>query len=145
MSQNHVANTYGLSTDATNAVQNVGIHVISCTNTVFSANRVVDIQGSATQYYPFYFFGSATGIMSVANHNAGNLGGVTDITTGVSTIINSTTGSLRFDGGSGRLGFYGATPVVKPTGTPPASTDLATAIALANDLRSKLVAIGLIS
>lgn len=42
-------------------------------------------------------------------------------------------------------GFYGATPVVQPTGTPANATDLATAITLANSLKASLIALGLIS
>ncbi len=44
-----------------------------------------------------------------------------------------------------KLGFYGATPVVRPTGTPVAATDPATTMALVNSLRSALIALGLIS
>ncbi|YCK81421.1 right-handed parallel beta-helix repeat-containing protein [Arthrobacter sp. D3-18] len=43
-----------------------------------------------------------------------------------------------------KMGFYGATPVAKPTATPVAATDAATTQALVNDLRSKLIALGLI-
>ena len=42
------------------------------------------------------------------------------------------------------LGFYGAAPIVKPAALPAASTDLPTAIALANDLRTKLISLGLL-
>lgn len=41
-----------------------------------------------------------------------------------------------------KLGLWGATPVVRPTGTPAAATDLASVITLANSLRSSLLAIG---
>jgi hypothetical protein len=43
------------------------------------------------------------------------------------------------------LGFYGKAPVVQPTGTPAAATDLATTTALVNDLRAKLITLGLIA
>ena len=43
------------------------------------------------------------------------------------------------------LGFFGAAPVVKPTGTPAAATDLATVIALTNSLRASMIALGLIA
>ena len=43
-----------------------------------------------------------------------------------------------------KVGFYGATPVVRPTATPAAATDPATTMALVNDLRAKLIALGLI-
>ena len=44
-----------------------------------------------------------------------------------------------------KLGFYGATPTTQPTATPANATDLATALTLINDLKAKLIALGLIS
>lgn len=44
-----------------------------------------------------------------------------------------------------RVGFFGTAPVARPTGTPAAATDAATTQALVNDLRSKLLALGLIA
>lgn len=44
----------------------------------------------------------------------------------------------------GKVGFYGTTPILKPTGTPAAATDLATAISLVNSLRTNLLALGLV-
>lgn len=44
-----------------------------------------------------------------------------------------------------KLGFYNATPVVQPSATPVDATDLATALTLVNDLKSKLVTLGLIA
>ena len=44
-----------------------------------------------------------------------------------------------------KLGFYGATPIVRPSATPADATDLASAIALVNNLKAKLIALGLIS
>lgn len=43
-----------------------------------------------------------------------------------------------------KIGFYGATAIVRPSSTPAAATDLATALTLVNDLRTKLLALGLI-
>lgn len=43
-----------------------------------------------------------------------------------------------------KMAFWGATPIVRPAGTPAAATDAATTQALANDLRTKLIALGLI-
>lgn len=42
------------------------------------------------------------------------------------------------------LGFYGTTPITRPTGTPAAATDATTTQALVNDIRAKLLALGLI-
>lgn len=44
-----------------------------------------------------------------------------------------------------KFAFYGATPIVRPTSTPANATDLATALTLVNDLKAKLIALGLIS
>jgi len=44
-----------------------------------------------------------------------------------------------------KLGFFNATPVVQPSATPVDATDLATALTLVNDLKSKLVTLGLIA
>lgn len=59
----------------------------------------------------------------------------TDTTTG--TKIGTATGQ--------KLGFFNATPVVQPSGTPAASTDLASVILLANSLRTNLLALGLVA
>jgi len=57
------------------------------------------------------------------------------------TVIRSTQG---FRHENKPIGFYGATPIAKQTGTPAAATDLTTALALVNDLRAKLLALGII-
>lgn len=51
---------------------------------------------------------------------------------------------LRIGSGN-KLGFFGANPIVRPSGTPADATDLATAIALVNNLKAKLLALGLIA
>jgi hypothetical protein len=43
----------------------------------------------------------------------------------------------------GQLGFFGVTPAVKRPSAAPAATDLATAIALINELKADLLAYGL--
>lgn len=51
-----------------------------------------------------------------------------------------------FGGATDKLAFFGkAAGIALPTGTPAAATDVATTQALANDLRTKLLALGLIS
>lgn len=47
--------------------------------------------------------------------------------------------------GSGRLGFFDAAAIARPTGTPADATDLATALALVNSLKAKLISLGLIA
>lgn len=51
--------------------------------------------------------------------------------------------NVSFD--SNAIGFFGSAPVVKPTGTPAAATDLASAIALVNALRSTILGYNLAS
>lgn len=43
-----------------------------------------------------------------------------------------------------KMAFWGATPIVRPTMTNAAATDLATTMALVNELRSKLISLGLV-
>lgn len=56
----------------------------------------------------------------------------------------ATIGTMFPSASWGKLGFWGATPIVRPTGTPATATDLATALALLNDIRAKLISLGLI-
>lgn len=58
---------------------------------------------------------------------------------------DATTGFKICDTASQKLGFYGAAPVIRPTATPAAATDAATTQTLVNDLRAKLIALGLIA
>jgi len=61
---------------------------------------------------------------------------------------------IKFDGnrgisigafsGADKLGFLGATPILRPSGTPADATDLSTAITLINDLKQKLINLGLV-
>lgn len=65
---------------------------------------------------------------------------------GVNLVFSTgTTGSQIGTAGTQKLAFYGATPIIRPTATPAAATDLATVITLANDLRTKLLALGLVA
>lgn len=59
--------------------------------------------------------------------------------------FGTTTGTQIGTTTSQKIGFYGKTPVARQTGTPTDATDLATALTLLNDLKTKLVALGLIS
>jgi hypothetical protein len=92
----------------------------------------------------------------------GTTGGTVDIAIGGSPVISwnptianlmdgyafntgATTGFKLASTAAQKLGFYGAAPVVRPTGTPAAATDPATTMALVNSLRASLIALGLIS
>lgn len=62
------------------------------------------------------------------------------------SIINtgSTIGTKIGVSSAQKIGFYGSTPIVKPTGTPAAATDPATTQALVNSIRQSLINLGLI-
>lgn len=64
---------------------------------------------------------------------------------GVNISVGTTSGTKIGTATNQKLGFYNATPVVQPSSTPANATDLATAITLVNDLKSKLVTLGLIA
>jgi hypothetical protein len=68
-----------------------------------------------------------------------------NLTDGLVFNCGTTLGNRIGTAATQKLGFYGATPVVRATGTPAAATDPATTMALVNDLRAKLIALGLIS
>jgi hypothetical protein len=59
--------------------------------------------------------------------------------------LGSSTGNKIGTATTQKLAFWNATPIVQPSGTPAAATDLATALTLVNDLRTKLLALGLVA
>jgi hypothetical protein len=59
--------------------------------------------------------------------------------------LGTTTGTKIGTATTQKLGFFNATPVVRPSSTPANATDLTTALALVNDIKSKLVTLGLIA
>jgi hypothetical protein len=74
------------------------------------------------------------------------VGGTTLILTDAVNLQFGTTAGTKIGTAAGQpIGFFGAVPVVRPTGTPAAATDPATTMALANDLRAKLISLGLIA
>jgi hypothetical protein len=95
---------------------------------------------------------------SICLYSGGNSGPLigTEASFGTMVVDHSYAGasklSLRVAGaealaiGSGaKLGFFGHAPVVRPSNTAAAATDLATAMALVNDLRAKLLALGIVA
>jgi hypothetical protein len=60
-------------------------------------------------------------------------------------ITDTTTGMKIGTATTQKLGFYNATPIVQPTGTPADATNTATAVTLVNSLKASLIALGLIS
>lgn len=59
--------------------------------------------------------------------------------------LGTGTGTMLGTGATQKLGFWGKVPIARPTGTPAAATDLATAITLVNSLRTALINMGLVS
>jgi hypothetical protein len=59
--------------------------------------------------------------------------------------LGVSTGTMIGTDTTQKLGFLGATPILRQSGTPAAATDAATTQTLVNDLRAKLIAIGLIA
>lgn len=57
------------------------------------------------------------------------------------SFVNTKIGSSKLD----KMGFWGATPITQPSGTPPAANDLASALTLVNFLRTALQNSGLIN
>lgn len=57
----------------------------------------------------------------------------------------ATSGSTQVSPAGQKLSFFGATPVVQPTGTAANAVDLPTALTLVNDLKTKLKSLGLIA
>jgi hypothetical protein len=74
-----------------------------------------------------------------------SIGGDLGFSEGMHLTFGTATGSKIGTSASQRLAFYGATPIVRPTATPPAAADPATTMALVNDLRTKLISLGLIA
>ena len=63
---------------------------------------------------------------------------------GMNFASGTVTGTKIGTSNTQKLAFFGQAPIVQPTGTPVASTDLASAIALVNSLRTSLIALGLV-
>lgn len=115
---NIIRDVEGISVDTANAVNNTGIHFISCDRTLYALNQVADNRGvSATTYYPYYIYGSVVSLLGIGNQAYGTLAGSQDVSTGHGRTLGAESGNaVRVDGGSGRVGFYGGSPVAKQTG-----------------------------
>lgn len=64
---------------------------------------------------------------------------------GVNLGFGTTTGSKIGTGAAQKIGFWNASPVAQPSGTPAAAVDLPSVITLANFLRTSLLAEGLVA
>lgn len=63
---------------------------------------------------------------------------------GKNIILGAATGTRIGTNAAQKLSFYGLPPVVQPSNTPADATDLATALTLVNNLKAKLMTLGLI-
>lgn len=64
---------------------------------------------------------------------------------GINIVVGSTNGTKIGTATTQKIGFYNATPIIQPSGTSADATDLATAITLVNNLKAKLISLGLIA
>jgi parallel beta-helix repeat protein len=102
--------------------------------------------GSKTQTYGLSLTGACAGLVVASNLLTGNATGELDHSTGTQTQLEQRIIGLdgwRIGGASNKLGFYAAPPVAQQV-VAANGTDLATVITLANDLRNRLVALGLV-
>lgn len=77
--------------------------------------------------------------------SGGSLYGTVTMSDAANLALGTTTGTKIGTATNQKLGFFNAAPVVQPSSTPANATDLATALTLVNDLKSKLVTLGLIA
>jgi parallel beta-helix repeat protein len=127
-----------------------GIELKTAPGAIISANRCYDSRTTRVQAYGLRIAtGGASTLLVIGNNFEGNLNadGVSDLTEGAVYAMNVAAlgkEAVSITGGTRRLGFYGTAAIAKPTATPAAATDAATTQALVNDLRAKLVALGLV-
>ena len=144
-----VADAYGVGTSngAWRVGQNMGGESLRLTDGTFSTIlRTTPWYGDAMSFGFEFLEGAAqTGSLSVGMGGYVNLtgsSGASLTTPGGGQVFCSMEG-VMIDGIG--LGFFGASRVAKQTGTPANATDLASAIALVNNLKAKLIAYGLIA
>ena len=101
---------------------------------------------TATNIVQFGANGS-TFLYGIVTMNAGATiqGGNLTVQDNRHVVLGTTTGSKIGTAANQKLGFFNAVPVARPSGTPAAATDAASAITLVNDLRAKLLALGLVA
>lgn len=103
--------------------------------------------GSTGFTMPVTIDAGGTSTITLRTNNVDRLTVSSSITVGegIAFVLGTTTGSKIGSAANQKIGFYGATAIVQPASTSAAATDLATVITLANDLRTKLLALGLIA
>lgn len=115
---------------------------------VFSNNTLAAAGKTATHVNEFGLYIQGTDATTSVQLGSINLAAATSsqiVDTGrrANSFLNGSEVTVGRSGG--RVSFFGGTSIVKPTGTPAAATDLATTQTLVNDLRTKLISLGLIS
>lgn len=120
-----VGNTVGENRTGTARMQNHGIRATASTvGNVFTGN--VSSNSKTSNF----------GILSTNSHFGNNEGAQSGfhVGDGPNVVIGSTLGT-QIDSASSRMAFFGATPIVKPSGVPVAATTQP----LVNDLRLKMI------
>jgi hypothetical protein len=93
--------------------------------------------------FPYSVGGGVTNLTMFGNRGGGAGFTSINLVPGACVDTENTIG-FRIGSDNGRkIGFWGKTPVKQPVAPPVDATDLATAIALVNDLKAKLKQIGL--
>lgn len=88
-----------------------------------------------------YLYRSAAAQLTTADLITGNQ----TFTDAKNMAFGTTTGTKIGTATTQKIGFFNKTPVVQPSGTPAAATDLATAVTLVNALRTSLLNLGLVA
>jgi hypothetical protein len=130
------------------AVTNSSPGIITSAAALYALSATNSGAGSITTAYGLYVENQAaagTNYAIYTNSGLVRLGDNVNLIDAKNLIFGTTTGTKIGTSTSQKIGFYNATPVIQPSGTPAAATDLATAIALANDIRSKLLSLGLVA
>ncbi|CAG2144403.1 hypothetical protein LMG31506_02998 [Cupriavidus yeoncheonensis] len=105
------------------------------------------VQYDASATFPWVTNSISSGSITTLHQTSFSIQSGTNINLGGNNnFIGSTSMGTKLGNAANELwGFYGATPIVRPTGTPAAATDAATTQSLVNSLRASLIALGLVS
>lgn len=113
----------------------VGIYITAGT-CVVAGNHVYDDSGAPTL---------TSGLRVATGATARTAGNLWQNATSADVRNDGTIESQVGDINTAKVGFFGTAPITRPSGTPAAATDAATTQTLVNDLRTKLLALGLIA
>lgn len=136
--------TFSGAIDLSNTIQLRGIDSGAVARNlvqITSGNQINVGDDAVSTYLRGSNVGFAPGGVPKLTANSGGVG----IVDAVNITLGTTTGSKLGANSTQKLGFWGATPVVQPSGTPVAATDAATTQALVNSLRASLVSMGIVA